>query len=40
MIEVSKEAGKEAVASIERCFRENMDDPIGNIAASGLLWFR
>jgi uncharacterized protein (DUF2164 family) len=38
-IELPKEARKEAIASIERYFRENMDEPIGNIAASGLLGF-
>lgn len=38
-IELTKEAHKEAVASIERYFRENMDEKIGNIAASGLLGF-
>lgn len=38
-IELSKEARKEAIASIERYFRENMDEPIGNIAAGGLLGF-
>ncbi|WP_374569046.1 DUF2164 domain-containing protein [Ideonella sp.] len=38
-IELSKEARQEAVASIERYFRENMDEKIGNIAASGLLGF-
>ena len=38
-IELSKEAHKEAVASIERYFRENMEEKIGNIAAGGLLSF-
>ena len=38
-IELSKEIRAEAVASIERYFRENMDERIGNIAASGLLAF-
>ena len=28
-----------AVASIERYFREHMDEPIGNLTASGLLSF-
>lgn len=28
-----------AVASIERYFRENMEEPIGNLTASGLLNF-
>jgi len=38
-IEISKEARKEAVASIERYFKENMDEPIGNVAAGALLSF-
>jgi len=38
-IELSKEARTQAIASIERYFRENMDEPIGNIAAGGLLGF-
>ena len=38
-IELPKEVHAEAVASIERYFRENMDERIGNIAASGLLAF-
>ncbi len=38
-IEISKEAKKEAVASIERYFRQNMDEPIGNLAAGALLGF-
>lgn len=38
-IELAKEARKEAIASIERYFRENMEEPIGNIAAGGLLSF-
>jgi len=38
-IELGKEARAEAVASIERYFRENMEEPIGNIAAGGLLGF-
>lgn len=38
-IEISKEARKEAIASIERYFKENMEEPIGNIAAGGLLGF-
>ena len=38
-IEIDKEARKQAIASIERYFKENMDEPIGNIAASGLLGF-
>jgi uncharacterized protein (DUF2164 family) len=36
-IELSKEERQQAIASIERWFRENRDEPIGNIAAGGLL---
>lgn len=32
-IALNQEARKDAIASIERYFRENMDEPIGNIAA-------
>ena len=38
-IELSKDARKEAIASIERYFQENMEEKIGNIAAAGLLSF-
>lgn len=38
-LELPKEARKEAVASIERYFREHMEEKIGNVAASGLLGF-
>ncbi|MDO8776457.1 MAG: DUF2164 domain-containing protein [Burkholderiaceae bacterium] len=38
-IEISKEAKKLAIASIERYFLENMDEKIGNIAAGALLGF-
>ncbi len=38
-IELPKEARQEAVASIERYFRENMEEKIGNIAAGTLLNF-
>ncbi len=38
-IEIDKDARKEAIASIERYFKQNMDEPIGNIAAGGLLGF-
>ncbi|MBK8073634.1 MAG: DUF2164 domain-containing protein [Ramlibacter sp.] len=38
-IEIPKEARKEAIASIERYFQENMDERIGNIAASALLGY-
>ena len=36
-IEIPKEARKEAIASIERYFAENMEEKIGNIAAGALL---
>jgi uncharacterized protein (DUF2164 family) len=38
-IELSKEVRAEAIASIERYFRENMEETIGNVAAGGLLAF-
>lgn len=38
-IELNKEDRQQAIISIERYFRENMDEKIGNIAASGLLSF-
>jgi uncharacterized protein (DUF2164 family) len=38
-IELDKDVRAEAVASIERYFREHMDERIGNIAASALLGF-
>ncbi len=38
-ITLTKEARAQAVASIERYFLENMEQKIGNIAASGLLGF-
>jgi uncharacterized protein (DUF2164 family) len=38
-IEISPEQRKEAIASIERYFRENMEDKIGNIAAGALLGY-
>ena len=38
-IEIPKEARKEAIASIERYFRENMDEPIGNLTAGALLGY-
>ena len=37
--EIAKEARQEAIGSIERYFRENMEEPIGNVAAGGLLSF-
>jgi uncharacterized protein (DUF2164 family) len=38
-IELSREQRAQAVSSIERYFREHMDDRIGNIAAGALLGF-
>ena len=38
-IEIPKDARQQAIASIERWFSENRDEPIGNVAASGLLGF-
>jgi uncharacterized protein (DUF2164 family) len=41
-IELDKDARKEAIASIERYFKENFDEPhnrIGNIAAGALLGY-
>ena len=38
-IELNKEARKQAIASIERYFSENMDERIGNIQAAALLNF-
>jgi len=38
-IELPDQARKEAIASIERYFRENMEEKIGNVAAGGLLGF-
>jgi len=39
MIDLPKEARQRAIASIQRYFDEHMDEPIGNIAAGGLLGF-
>ena len=39
MIELDKQVRQQAITSIERYFRENMDEPIGNVAAGGLLGF-
>ncbi|MBA2353507.1 MAG: DUF2164 domain-containing protein [Acidobacteria bacterium] len=36
---LSRETHQQAVASIERYFREHMDEPIGSLAAGGLLLF-
>lgn len=38
-IELSKADRAQAVASIERYFREHMDERIGNVAAGALLGF-
>ncbi len=38
-IELSKEDRAQAIASIERYFRENMEEKIGNVAAGALLGF-
>ena len=38
-IEMTPEQRKEAIASIERYFRENMEAKIGNIAAGALLGY-
>jgi len=38
-LELPKDARAQAIASIERYFRENMEEPIGNIAASALLGY-
>lgn len=38
-IELAKDARDEAITSIQRYFKENMEEPIGNIAAGGLLGY-
>ncbi|QBQ97124.1 DUF2164 domain-containing protein [Paraburkholderia pallida] len=38
-IELSEDIRAAAIASIQRYFDANMDEPIGNIAAGGLLSF-
>jgi uncharacterized protein (DUF2164 family) len=38
-IELTREDRSQAIASIERYFRENMEEKIGNVAAGGLLGF-
>ena len=38
-IELHTDARAQAIASIERYFRENMEDKIGNVAARGLLGY-
>ena len=38
-IELTREDRTQAIASIERYFRENREEKIGNVAAGGLLGF-
>lgn len=38
-IEISQEARQRAIASLQRYFRENMEDEIGNLTANALLGF-
>jgi uncharacterized protein (DUF2164 family) len=38
-IELPKDARTQAIASIERYFRDNMEEKIGNVAAGGLLGY-
>lgn len=38
-IELSKEARQEATASLQKYFKENMEEEIGNLAAGALLGF-
>jgi uncharacterized protein (DUF2164 family) len=38
-IELAQQAQQEAIASIERYFRDHLDERIGNVAAGGLLRF-
>ena len=38
-IELAKEVRAQAIGSIERWFKENADEPIGNIEAAALLNF-
>ncbi|MFN0124493.1 MAG: DUF2164 domain-containing protein [Blastocatellia bacterium] len=38
-IELSKEARQEAIASLQRYFRENFDEEPGNLATGALLGF-
>ena len=38
-LELPKDLRQQAITSIERYFREHMDEPIGNVAAGGLLGF-
>jgi uncharacterized protein (DUF2164 family) len=38
-IVISKEQRQRAIASIERYFRQHMEEPIGNVSAGALLGF-
>ena len=38
-IEIDKETRKQVLLSIERYFREHMEEPIGNVTAGALLGF-
>ena len=38
-IEISSDATKVAIASLQRYFKENMDEPIGSLEAGALLEF-
>ena len=38
-LELPKDARAQAIGSIERYFRENMEEPIGNVAAGALLGY-
>jgi uncharacterized protein (DUF2164 family) len=38
-IELTKEARENAIASLQRYFDKDMEDPIGNVAAGALLGF-
>lgn len=38
-IELNKDTRKEAMASLERYCRENLEEPLGNIAVGALLGF-
>lgn len=39
MIDLHRDVRQQAIASIERYFQENMEEPIGNVAAGALLNF-
>ncbi|SHH09211.1 DUF2164 domain-containing protein [Massilia sp. CF038] len=38
-IDISSDATKQAIASIQRYFTENMDEPVGSLEAGSLLSF-